>query len=68
MQGNLFENLKLHDKRLMNVIDQLNHKFGKATVGSALVGTRVEEWELVKKDRSKRYTTQWRELLELKNK
>ena len=68
VQGNLFENLKLHDKRLMNVIDQLNHKFGKATVGSALVGTRVEEWELVKKDRSKRYTTQWRELLELKNK
>ncbi|MFT4674144.1 MAG: DNA polymerase V [Patiriisocius sp.] len=68
VQGNLFENPKLHDKRLMNVIDRLNHKFGKATVGSALVGNRVEEWELVKKDRSKRYTTQWTELLELKNK
>jgi DNA polymerase V len=68
VQGNLFENPKLHDKRLMNVIDRLNHKFGKATVGSALVGNRVEEWELVKKDRSKRYTTQWMELLELKNK
>jgi DNA polymerase V len=67
VQGNLFENTKLHDKRLMKVIDTLNHKFGKATVGSALVGTRVAEWELVKKDRSKRYTTQWKELLELKN-
>jgi DNA polymerase V len=52
----------------MNVIDALNRKFGKATIGSALVGTRVAQWELVKKDRSKRYTTQWEELLELKNK
>ena len=68
VQGNLFENTTLYDKRLMHVIDTLNHKFGKATVGSALVGTRVEQWELVKKDRSNRYTTQWHELLELKNK
>ena len=52
----------------MNVIDALNHKFGKATVRSALVGTRLAQWELVKKDRSNRYTTQWGELLELKNK
>ena len=68
VQGNLFESPTLYDKRLMNVIDALNHKFGKATVGSALVGTRVAQWELVKKDRSKRYTTQWDDLLELKNK
>ena len=68
VQGNLFQSPALYDKRLMNVIDALNHKFGKATVGSALVGTRVAQWELVKKDRSNRYTTQWGELLELKNK
>ncbi|WP_235906088.1 Y-family DNA polymerase [Patiriisocius marinistellae] len=67
VQGNLFESTKLHDKRLMKVVDGLNNKYGKATVSSALVGTRVEEWELIKKERSKRMTTQWGDLLTVKS-
>ena len=48
---------------LMNTIDKINQKFGKSTVSSALVGNRMNQWELIKNDRSPRYTTQWGELL-----
>ena len=48
---------------LMKTIDKINQKFGKSTVSSALVGDRMNQWELIKKDRSPRYTTQWGELL-----
>ena len=51
---------------LMHVFDKINRKYGKSTLFSGLVGTRVKEWELVKEDRSPRYTTQWKELLKLK--
>ena len=50
----------------MHVFDKINRKYGKSTLFSGLVGTRVKEWELVKEDRSPRYTTQWKELLKLK--
>ncbi|MFC4634265.1 Y-family DNA polymerase [Dokdonia ponticola] len=64
VQGNLFEKpTKTTDTKLMQTLDVLNRKFGKTTVSSAMIGTRVKEWELVKKERSPRYTTQWRELL-----
>jgi DNA polymerase V len=65
VQGNLFEIPKFKNKELTQVIDQLNHKFGKVTVASAMIGTRIEEWELIKRERSKRVTTQWSELLEI---
>ncbi len=48
---------------LMKTIDKINQKFGKSTVSSALVGNRMNQWELIKNDRSPRYTTQWSELL-----
>lgn len=64
VQGNLFEKRsKVIDANLMHTLDVLNRKFGKTTVSSAMIGTRVEEWELIKRERSPRYTTQWRELL-----
>ncbi len=66
VQGNLFElPSKITDTNLMRTLDILNMKFGKTTVSSAMIGTRVKEWELIKKERSPRYTTQWRELLEI---
>lgn len=65
VQGNLFLPPKLSDKNLIATFDKLNNKFGKCTVASAMIGTRVSEWELVKKERSKRMTTQWLELLEI---
>jgi DNA polymerase V len=67
VQGNLFVAAPQWDKKeLMNVFDMMNRKYGKSTLFSGLVGTRVKEWELIKEDRSPRYTTQWNELLKVK--
>ena len=67
VQGNLFLAAPRWDKKeLMNVFDMMNRKYGKSTLFSGLVGTRIKEWELTKKDRSPRYTTQWNELLTVK--
>ena len=67
VQGNLFIAAPRFDKKeLMNVFDRMNRKYGKSTLFSGLVGTRVKEWELIKEDRSPRYTTQWNELLTVK--
>lgn len=67
VQGNLFVPPQRWDKNeLMSVFDKVNRKYGKSTLFSGLVGTRVKEWELIKEDRSPRYTTQWGELLNLK--
>ena len=64
VQGNLFEiPSKIVDTNLMHTLDILNRKFGKTKVASAMIGTRIEQWELIKRERSPRYTTQWRELL-----
>ncbi|GHC58047.1 Y-family DNA polymerase [Ulvibacter litoralis] len=67
VQGNLFHQpSKLGKKELIAVFDTLNNKYGKSTVASAMIGTRMNEWELIKKERSPRYTTQWGELLVVK--
>ena len=64
VQTNIFEQDTTKDRsQLMRTVDKLNQKYGKSTVCSALVGNRINEWELVKNDRSPRYTTQWNELL-----
>ncbi|MEZ4794849.1 MAG: Y-family DNA polymerase [Flavobacteriaceae bacterium] len=64
VQGNLFEPpLCAGKSTLMQTVDAINNKFGKSTVSSGLVGTRINEWELIKKERSPRYTTKWNELL-----
>ena len=68
VQGNLFKIPTESKKTLTKVVDELNVKFGKLKVSSALVGTRVKEWELIKEERSPRYTTQWKEILTLRNK
>ncbi|UAB80372.1 Y-family DNA polymerase [Marixanthomonas sp. SCSIO 43207] len=67
VQGNLFQQpSKLNNKELIKTFDKINKKYGKSTVASAMTGTRKEEWELIKKERSPRYTTQWKELLKIK--
>ena len=67
VQGNLFiEAPRCNKKKLMNVFDMMNRKYGKSTLFSGLVGTRIKEWELIKEDRSPRYTTQWDELVTVK--
>ena len=64
VQGNFFsKSQKIENQKLTQVLDQLNGRYGKSTVFSGAVGTRINEWELIKQDRSPRYTTQWGELL-----
>ncbi len=68
VQGNLFiPPPRWNKSQLLDTFDAINRKYGKSTVFSGLVGTRVKEWELIKEDRSPRYTTQWRELLRVKS-
>ena len=67
VQGNLFETPKTAEhKKLMELFDTLNCKYGKGKVFSGLTGTRMKEWELIKADRSPRFTTQWKEMLGVK--
>ncbi|GER59315.1 Y-family DNA polymerase [Patiriisocius marinus] len=67
VQGNLFESPKTDQyKELMQLVDSLNSKYGKGKVSSGSTGTRMKQWELVKADRSPRFTTQWAELLTVK--
>ncbi len=67
VQGNLFESQnRYNDARLVDTIDRLNSKFGKSKVMSGSIGTRIKEWELIKEERSARYTTQWHEILTIK--
>ena len=66
VQGNLFAAPKHTDTRLMHIIDTLNIKYGKGQIASALTGWRKKEWELIKEQRSSRYTTQWNELLKIR--
>lgn len=64
VQTSLFyEEHKSESKKLSNVIDALNSKFGKNKVKLATVGNREKEWALIKEHRSPRFTTQWNELL-----
>lgn len=66
VQANLFEQPpKISNPVLMKVVDNINNKYGKATVASAVTGRRKHEWELIKKQRSPYYTTQWQELLRI---
>ena len=49
---------------LMEAFDRINQKFGKTTLAPALMDARkVKQWELIKNERSPRYTTQWEDLL-----
>ena len=50
--------------RLMNTTDSLNRRFGRGTVFLASAGTE-RRWQGKQEHRSPRYTTQWRELLEV---
>lgn len=66
VQGNLFRKpSKINKTELFSLLDSINGKHGKSTVGSAMIGTRISEWELIKKERSPRYTTKWNELLKI---
>lgn len=66
VQGNLFHEEDLGKNKINASIDFLNQKFGKAKVGSGMLGKRKKQWELIKEERSPRFTTQWSEILKIK--
>ncbi len=61
-QMNLFSNDPDSSDKLSEVIDQINNRFGPRTVKSAACGTR-QAWKLRADYISKRFTTNWNELL-----
>ncbi|MGR3279770.1 DUF4113 domain-containing protein [Acaryochloris marina NIES-2412] len=48
-------------KRLMSIMDEVNDRFGKGTIGIAASGGK-QTWKMQSKWRSPRYTTCWAEL------
>jgi DNA polymerase V len=52
------------EKDIMQTIDNINKKFGKMTVRSARVGFK-EVWQMKQNLNSPRYTTSWKELLNI---
>jgi DNA polymerase V len=51
--------------RLMQVMDQVNHRYGKATLRTASSGFRRENWKLKQESLSPRYTTCFSEIMEV---
>ena len=62
-QGVLFDDRDHHrDQRLMEIMDQVNHRMGSGTVRPAVGGVRKRGWMMAQRCRSPRYTTRWDEL------
>lgn len=51
---------------LMQVMDQVNHRYGKAALRTASAGFRREHWKLRQESLSPRYTTRLDELMEVR--
>jgi DNA polymerase V len=63
MQGSLFDEPESHAKSdsLMQVMDAINHKMGKGSVGIAASGVK-HRWAMRREKMSPNYTTDWDEL------
>ena len=66
VQGDLFHTVDYErSDRLMQVVDRLNARMGRGTVGFAARGIK-RSWEMRQELRSPRYTTRWDELVQVK--
>lgn len=65
LQNDLFHITQDDNEGLMNVVDGINHQFGSHTIFLASEGFQ-KNWEMKSELRSPRYTTCWKELLEVK--
>jgi DNA polymerase V len=66
IQGNLFHaHESAADKKLLRVIDNLNFSMREDMVAFASAGTN-RSWKMRQEHRSKKYTTQWNELFEIR--
>ncbi|MCG6195677.1 Y-family DNA polymerase [Leptospira sp. FAT2] len=65
-QDDLFSDFnRMRDEEISNTIDKINVKFGKEKVKLA-VATKQNAWSLRQANRSPRYTTNWKEILEIR--
>jgi DNA polymerase V len=64
VQGDLFEDISQRERseRLMQVMDQVNRKYGTGTLRYAATGLQ-QRWQMKAERRSPRYTSRWDELL-----
>jgi DNA polymerase V len=58
------EKSKQHD--LMSVMDTINKQYGRSTITLASAGLGQKKWHMHRKYLSKRYTTSWHELAEVR--
>lgn len=67
VQADLFhaEMYSARDHRLMEIMDDINARYGKRTVISASTGIS-QEWQMKQQYLSPRYTTRWDELMKVK--
>ncbi len=66
VQQNLFDpDPQPRHTQLMQVMDRINTKYGKATLRTASAGFRREEWKLRQQQLSPRYTTCMDEIMEV---
>ncbi len=66
VQGNIFDKIdRKKQRKLFQTIDKLNHEFGRDKVKLAVQGDG-KEWKLRQEKLSKRYTTNWKEIIEVK--
>ncbi len=66
IQGNIFDKTDWKKQRkLFQTIDKLNHEFGRDKVKLAVQGDG-KAWKLRQEKLSKRYTTNWKEIIEVK--
>jgi DNA polymerase V len=66
IQGNIFDKTdRKKQHKLIQTIDKLNHEYGRDKVKLAVQGNG-KEWKLRQEKLSKRYTTNWNEIIEVK--
>jgi DNA polymerase V len=66
VQQHLFdEDPQPRHHNLMKVMDEVNHRYGKATLRTATTGFRRTQWKLRQEHLSPRYTTQFDEIMEI---
>ncbi|MDP2186420.1 MAG: Y-family DNA polymerase [Xanthomonadales bacterium] len=63
-QGDLFAGEDVRSTRTMAVLDQVNQKYGRGTLGFAMSGwRRTPQWGMRQENLSKAFTTKWDQLL-----
>ena len=68
IQGNIFYRQSAgSDEKVVRAMDQINKKFGKDRVKLAVQGNG-QEWKLRQEKLSKRYTTNWNDIIEVQAK